>query len=32
MKTYSAKERIACRVALEMHDGDIINLGIGLPT
>lgn len=26
------KEVIARRVALEMHDGDIVNLGIGLPT
>ena len=26
------KERIARRVAKEMHDGDIANLGIGLPT
>lgn len=32
MKTYSAKEIIARRVAMEMHDGDIVNLGIGLPT
>lgn len=32
MKTYSAKEIIACRVAMEMQDGDIVNLGIGLPT
>jgi len=32
MKTYSVKERIACRVAMEMHDGDVVNLGIGLPT
>lgn len=32
MKTYSAKEIIASRVALEMRDGDIVNLGIGLPT
>lgn len=32
MKTYSAKELIACRVAGEMRDGDVVNLGIGLPT
>ncbi|MBP2628558.1 MAG: 3-oxoacid CoA-transferase, subunit [Firmicutes bacterium] len=32
MKTYSAKELIACRVAMEMRYGDIVNLGIGLPT
>ena len=32
MKIYSAKEMIACRVAMEMNDGDIVNLGIGLPT
>lgn len=28
----NAKEIIARRVALEMQDGDIVNLGIGLPT
>jgi len=28
----SAKETIAKRVAQELHDGDIVNLGIGLPT
>lgn len=28
----SAKELIARRVALEMKDGDVVNLGIGLPT
>ena len=27
-----AKELIARRVALELNDGDIVNLGIGLPT
>lgn len=27
-----AKQRIARRVAQELHDGDIVNLGIGLPT
>jgi len=26
------KERIAKRVAMELHDGDVVNLGIGLPT
>lgn len=28
----NAKERIARRVAQELHDGDVVNLGIGLPT
>ena len=28
----SVKERIARRVAQELHDGDVVNLGIGLPT
>ncbi len=27
-----AKDLIACRVAQEMKDGDVVNLGIGLPT
>ena len=27
-----AKQRIARRVAQELCDGDIVNLGIGLPT
>lgn len=26
------KERIARRVAKELNDGDVVNLGIGLPT
>lgn len=26
------KTRIAKRVAMELHDGDVVNLGIGLPT
>lgn len=28
----SVKEKIAKRVAKELHDGDVVNLGIGLPT
>jgi acetate CoA/acetoacetate CoA-transferase beta subunit len=28
----NAKEAIACRVARELKDGDIVNLGIGIPT
>ncbi|RKW36328.1 MAG: succinyl-CoA--3-ketoacid-CoA transferase, partial [Lachnospiraceae bacterium] len=27
-----SKEKIARRVASELHDGDVVNLGIGLPT
>ena len=32
VKIRDAKTRIARRVALEMTDGDVVNLGIGLPT
>lgn len=28
----NAKEIIARRIAMELHDGDVVNLGIGLPT
>ena len=28
----NVKERIARRVAEELHDGDVVNLGIGLPS
>lgn len=28
----NAKELIARRIAMELHDGDVVNLGIGLPT
>ena len=28
----SVKEKIAKRVAKELNDGDVVNLGIGLPT
>jgi acetate CoA/acetoacetate CoA-transferase beta subunit len=31
-KEMSAKEFIARRIALELKDGDVVNLGIGLPT
>ena len=27
-----SKEKIARRVARDLHDGDVVNLGIGLPT
>jgi 3-oxoacid CoA-transferase subunit B/acetate CoA/acetoacetate CoA-transferase beta subunit len=27
-----ARQRIAKRIALEFHDGDVVNLGIGIPT
>ncbi|MDF7667338.1 3-oxoacid CoA-transferase subunit B [Orbaceae bacterium ESL0727] len=30
--TMSTKELIARRIAMELNDGDIVNLGIGLPT
>jgi acetate CoA/acetoacetate CoA-transferase beta subunit len=32
MDKKQVKEVIAKRVALELHDGDLVNLGIGLPT
>jgi len=32
MAEMSDKEIIASRVARELHDGDVVNLGIGLPT
>jgi 3-oxoacid CoA-transferase B subunit len=32
MDKQQIKEFIAKRVALELHDGDVVNLGIGLPT
>ena len=28
----TAKQKIAARVAKELKDGDVVNLGIGLPT
>lgn len=32
MDTKNAKEMIAKRIAMELKDGDVVNLGIGLPT
>jgi acetate CoA/acetoacetate CoA-transferase beta subunit len=32
MDKFEMKELIAKRVAKELHDGDVVNLGIGLPT
>lgn len=32
MDKFQMKELIAKRVAKELHDGDVVNLGIGLPT
>lgn len=32
MNSKSAKEFIAKRIAMELKDGDVVNLGIGLPT
>jgi len=32
MDKFQIKELIAKRVAKELHDGDVVNLGIGLPT
>lgn len=32
MEKFDARERIARRVARELHKGDLVNLGIGLPT
>lgn len=32
MDSKTAKEMIAKRIAMELNDGDVVNLGIGLPT